>query len=88
MVDPGPAEPVTPEPGVGVLTQQLPDEVLRVARVYPDLAREAGVEGTVHRPLSRSTQRPQVHRALHPRFAREVGVDASHPQHLVGEVAG
>ena len=48
LVDPGPAEPATPEPGVWVLTQQLPDEVLRVAPAYPDFAREAGVEGTVH----------------------------------------
>jgi TonB family protein len=38
----------TPEPGEWIPTEQLPDLVLQVKPEYPDLAREAQVEGTVH----------------------------------------
>lgn len=44
---PGPVVDDTPEPGVWRSVEELPAEVSRVAPVYPDLAREAQVEGTV-----------------------------------------
>ena len=42
-----PAPPVDPLPGVFVYTDELPQLVRGVKPLYPDLAREAGVEGTV-----------------------------------------
>ena len=44
---PGPVPEVDPQPGTVVYTDELPQPVRVVKPVYPDLAHEAGVEGTV-----------------------------------------
>ena len=47
-VGPGPDVPSTPEPGIPLFVEQLPEVTFRVRPEYPDLAREAQVAGTVH----------------------------------------
>ena len=47
----GPKPSPDPEPGCFVYTDELPQLVSQVKPVYPDLAREAGVEGTVRLQL-------------------------------------
>jgi protein TonB len=42
-----PVEETPPDPGVFVLAEEYPTLVTRVAPVYPDLARSAGVDGRV-----------------------------------------